>query len=92
MEKLNLHVHVKDSFRVPSQRASPTRHWPGTPSRFSRSVADTVVEDLTASSIWKKKTNASERGERSWLSLSVIQIYLGFFNVSSLKYESNDKL
>ena len=46
------------------------------PSRFSRSVADTVVEELATSSIRKKKTNASESGdlERSRLSLSVLQI------------------
>ena len=26
VEKLNFHVHVKDSVRVPSRRASRTRH------------------------------------------------------------------
>ena len=72
-EKLNFQVHVKDSVRVPSRRASQTRHWDSV-EIIGRSVADTVVEELAASCIWKKKTNASESEERSRLSLSVLQI------------------
>ena len=49
VEKLNFHVHVKVVFvcRVGERPRQDIE----TPSRFGRSVADTVVEELAASCI-----------------------------------------
>ena len=49
VEKLNFHVHVKDN--VQCRVGERPRQDIETPSRFGRSVADTVVEELDASCI-----------------------------------------
>ena len=70
--KLNFRVHVKleDSVPVPSRRASQTRHWDSVEIwsfRGRHRCGPRVASE-------KKKADASESGERSRLSLSVLQI------------------
>ena len=51
VEKLNFHVHVKDSVLFVCLVGDRSRQCIETLSRLSRSVADTVVEELAASSM-----------------------------------------